>query len=318
MFNRLLAAGALLVCLSAPATAQQVADTGYAPTLDSPAYIERGPHVVVDGAHRNFHTLDGRYAPFGKLLEADGYSVSALTTPLSTEALAEVNILVIANAQSATPGTSAFTSEEIEATHDWVEAGGSLLLVADHAPFGGAAADLARAFGVDMGLGYVAAHQDGKVTFAIDYAGPQLGDHPILHGRSEKEEVRQVRSFTGQSLGVPDGGVGLLALPADALEIATPIEAGALLKGENAPGNAVGGSSGAGDGGRQGQGSSRRRGRHVLGAAGVAPGPAGTAYGPDDRRRSAIRAEYTALAVAPDRLRLSHRAGSDNGRSTGA
>jgi len=241
MFNRLLAAGALLVCLSAPATAQQVADTGYAPTLESPAYIEQGPHVVVDGAHRNFHTLDGRYAPFGKLLEADGYSVSALTTPLSTETLAEVNILVIANAQSAMPGTSAFTPEEIVATHDWVEAGGSLLLVADHAPFGGAAADLARAFGVDMGLGYVAAHQDGKVTFAIDYAGPQLGDHPILHGRSEKEEVRQVRSFTGQSLGLPDGGVGLLALPADALEIATPIEAGALLKGEDAPGNAVGG-----------------------------------------------------------------------------
>jgi hypothetical protein len=218
-----------------------VADPDYAPKLESPAYVEQGPHVALDAAHRNFHTLDGRYAPFGKLLEADGYKVSALTTPLSIETLAGVNVLVIANARSETPGTSAFAPEEIAATHDWVEAGGSLLLLADHAPFGSAAADLAGAFGVDMGQGYVATQEDGKVTFAIEYAGAHLGDHPILHGRSDKEEVRKVRSFTGQSLGVPEGGVGLLDLPEDALEVATPVEAGGLMKGETVPGKAVGG-----------------------------------------------------------------------------
>ena len=241
MFRVVFAAGAFLFCLAVPATAQQIADSAYAPKLESPAYLDQGPHVAIDGAHRNFHTLDGRYAPFGKLLEADGYRVSALTTLLSAEALVSVNVLVVANAQWATPGTSAFTPEEIAATHDWVEAGGSLLLVADHAPFGGAAADLAHAFGVDMGQGYVAVHEDGKVTFAIDYSGAQLGNHPILRGRSEKEEVRQVRSFTGQSLGIPDDGVGLLTLPEDALEVATPIEAGTLLKGETVPGKAAGG-----------------------------------------------------------------------------
>src|SRR4051794_11857665 len=107
MFRLMLAAGAFLFCLAVPATAQQIADPAYAPKLESPAYIEQGPHVVIDGAHRNFHTLDGRYAPFGKLLEADGYQVSALTTPLSAEVLASVNVLVIANAQWAAPGTSA-------------------------------------------------------------------------------------------------------------------------------------------------------------------------------------------------------------------
>ncbi len=225
-------AGLLLAAVSA--TAQQVADPAYAPMLENPAYGGQGPRVVIDAAHRNFHTLEGRYAPFGKLLEADGYRVSALAAPLSADTLMTMDVLVIANAQAATPGTSAFSPEEIAAAHDWVKAGGSLLLLADHAPFGGAAVDLARAFGVDMGQGYVAAHQDGKVSFAIDYAGPQLGDHPILHGRGEKEAVRQVRSFTGQSLSVPEGGVALLGLPADALEVATPIEAGALLKGEAA------------------------------------------------------------------------------------
>ncbi|MFA6115051.1 MAG: DUF4350 domain-containing protein [Sphingomonas sp.] len=241
MLKHLLAAGAAILCLSAPAAAQQIADPAYAPKLEAPAYTEQGPSVAIDDAHRNFHTLEGRYAPFGKLLEADGYKVSALTMPLSAEALATVTVLVIGNAQSAPPETSAFTLEEIAATHAWVEAGGSLLLLADHAPYGGAAADLARSFGVEMGQGYVAAHQEGKVTFAIDYSGQQLGDHVIFHGRSEKEEVRQVRTFTGQSLSVPDGAVALLGLPADAIEVATPLEAGALLKGETPPGRAMGG-----------------------------------------------------------------------------
>ena len=37
---------------------------------------------------------------------------------------------------------------------DWVKSGGALLLIADHAPFGGAAAALASRFGVDMSKGY--------------------------------------------------------------------------------------------------------------------------------------------------------------------
>ena len=49
---------------------------------------------------------------------------------------------------------SAFTDEEIQAVHDWVKGGGALLLIADHAPFGGAAAALANRFGVDMSKGY--------------------------------------------------------------------------------------------------------------------------------------------------------------------
>jgi hypothetical protein len=36
----------------------------------------------------------------------------------------------------------------------WVAEGGGLLLIADHAPFGSAAAGLARRVGVDMSGGY--------------------------------------------------------------------------------------------------------------------------------------------------------------------
>lgn len=56
--------------------AQQVADTGFVPTVPSPAYaFGTGPVVTVDAGHRNFHTLHDRYAPFGEILRADGYQV---------------------------------------------------------------------------------------------------------------------------------------------------------------------------------------------------------------------------------------------------
>ncbi|MFN2511840.1 MAG: hypothetical protein ABR568_10400 [Pyrinomonadaceae bacterium] len=39
-----------------------------------------------------------------------------------------------------------------------------------------------------------------------------LGAHPILRRRNSSEEVKSVRTFTGQSLGVPDDAIPLLKL----------------------------------------------------------------------------------------------------------
>jgi hypothetical protein len=48
-----------------------------------------GPRVLVDAAHGNFHTIDGRFAAFGELLRADGYRVAgageAVTPELSAQ-----------------------------------------------------------------------------------------------------------------------------------------------------------------------------------------------------------------------------------------
>jgi hypothetical protein len=94
-----------------------------------------------------------------------------------------------------------------------VRTGGALLLIADHAPFGSAAHELALRFGVDMGRSYVfdPRHSDGNPTvlvFSTDNG--LLGEHPVLSGRSAAERVQRVVSFTGQSLSVPGGAVALL------------------------------------------------------------------------------------------------------------
>jgi hypothetical protein len=235
------AAVALLMLPAIACGQQQHADASFRPKVPNPAYAANGPVVAIDQAHHNFHTLDGRYAPFGKLLRADGYRVRPNVETFSAQSLAGVNVLVVSNALPATTGESAFTPEEIAAVRQWVQNGGSLLLIADHAPFGTASSELAQAFGVDMGAGFVVVRQYGKLTANIDYRKAQLGRHPIMQGRNPSEQVKAVESFTGQSLGIPSGATGLLLLPDDAVGVASPQAIDMLRRGGSVPGRHAGG-----------------------------------------------------------------------------
>ncbi len=224
-----------LFLLSPMAAAQQVALSDYDPKITAPAFAGEGPVVAIDGAHQNFHTIEGRYAPFATLVRADGYRPRALTEAVTASSLAGTAVLVIANARQR------YAAPEIAVIRGWVEQGGSLLLIADHTPFGTATTPLAAAFGVEMGNGYVAVRQDGKVTSRIAFSGRLLGTHPIVTGPGPGGRVRRVETFTGQSLSVPAGATALLTLPEDALEVAGPPQVDALRRGESAPGQRVGG-----------------------------------------------------------------------------
>lgn len=202
-------------------------------------FADAGPVVAVDGGHSNFHTLDGRFAPFGRLLSADGYRVVAGEGRFDQKALGGIAILVIANARTA-GGTAAFAPEETAAIKSWVEQGGSLLLIADHTPFGEAASPLAEAFGVEMGAGYAVAKQDGTIGANIQFSGKLLGSHAILSGRTAEEHVRKVQSFAGQSLSVPSGATPLLRLPDNTLEVAGTEQIKLLRQGQSVPGKKVG------------------------------------------------------------------------------
>jgi len=145
------------------------------------------------------------------------------------------DVLVIANALGGAEDSSAslpaFTPEEVEAVHAWVSDGGGLLLIADHAPFGEAAALLGARFGVDMSRGYTgdslqADGSGGATNIAFTRDRGTLGDHPILEGRSEEERIGKVVAFTGQSLLGSAGSAPLLMLSDGSFDI--PPEALAL------------------------------------------------------------------------------------------
>lgn len=152
----------LLSLLNAPLK-PQAPDKFYDPEINSLAYSKNeGPTIYLDEAHNNFHRLDGLYWGFGKLMRNDGYKTDSFEEEFSKESLENVEILVISNAiheknvkDWSNPTFSAFAEAEIAAVKDWVSTGGSLMLIADHMPFGGAAKDLAAQFGVEFENGFV-------------------------------------------------------------------------------------------------------------------------------------------------------------------
>lgn len=218
-----LAAVTGLAALGAPLCAQQVADTTFRPPIASPAYPSgRGPLVVLDEAHHNFHTIAGRYRPFVSLLERDGYVVRPGRAPFTRASLADARVLVIANAihesnahgRWTLPNPSAFTDAEIAAVSGWVRDGGALLLIADHMPFAGAAEKLALEFGAVFGNGFAADSTLDTGAMRFRRADGSLGAHPITDGRARADRVDSVTTFTGQAFRLTRGGTPLITLRA--------------------------------------------------------------------------------------------------------
>jgi hypothetical protein len=116
------------------AFAQQVPDTVFSfPVRVRSIEMNR---LAVDAFHDNFHTLDGRFKPFGLLATQGGFSVSSFSGAFTPTSLAQCDVLVISNADNAALndqqqgyGHSAFTPEEIAAVKNWVNDGGCLLLI---------------------------------------------------------------------------------------------------------------------------------------------------------------------------------------------
>jgi hypothetical protein len=196
---------------------QQVADTSYNPVISQPEYpMGKGPVVLIDEGHNNFHTAGGRYLPFARLLRADGYVIKGFTGQFNKPDLKKAGILVIANALNSLnvknwfiPTPSAFTDPEIKIVKSWVRAGGSLFLIADHMPMGGAAYGLASAFGFEFTNGF-AADTSAPGTAFFYRKDNTLLPSSITDGRNSAESVTKAVTFTGQAFMLPPGAVNIL------------------------------------------------------------------------------------------------------------
>ena len=212
----------LVAAVWSPAAAQQVADTTFYADIENPAYeLGTGPVVLIDEAHNNYHTADGRYLAFATLLRRDGYIVRGSKATFSTAPLSKADVIVISNALHernvedwSLPTPSAFTIEEINAVRDWVEAGGALMLIADHMPMPGAAEALAAASGVEFLNGFAfesEADRDGPIIFRR--SDGSLRPHFVTDGRDATERVDSVASFTGQAFKVGAGTAVMVFRP---------------------------------------------------------------------------------------------------------
>ena len=237
-----------LILAPLAAIAQQVADPDFDTKIARPAYKQNGPRVLFDEAHNNFHSAGGRYKAFADLITNDGYRVTPSKEKFSAATLKGFNVLVISNALGAaqmnTPDASkpAFTPEESDAVRDWVKNGGSLLLIADHAPAGSAAQILGERFGIDMSKQYTLDRQNyekgaenpGFIVYTRESG--RLADHPITRGRNDTEKINKIIAFTGQSLKGPADSFAFMKLADTAQDLmpgpnSTPVSAAGRAQG---------------------------------------------------------------------------------------
>lgn len=202
--------------LSLSGISQQVADTLYSPVISNPVFSRgEGPIIMIDDAHTNFHTLNGRFKAFATVLKKDGYVLQASSESFTPAQLSKGKIMVIANAlhpsnsqQWTLPTPSAFTDAEIEVVNEWVKNGGSLFLIADHMPFPGAAEKMASSFGFKFHNGF-AMKNGGKDIFS---PGNGLTENVVTVGRNEKETITSLQTFTGQAFEIPPGAQPIVVL----------------------------------------------------------------------------------------------------------
>jgi hypothetical protein len=209
-------------------------DHGWDIVLHSITYYDKHPRVMIDRAHHNAHTARGKYRPFAELLRMDGYDVTSGKRGFSAGSLKHTDVLVIVNAAGAGHpnlfginlpfpergelSDPAFSDREIEAVQAWVRDGGSLLLIADHAPYGSAASSLALAFGVHMHKGFTEIPDEPSDPMDFSVGNKRLAVNAIVDGTDSTTFVNRVYTFTGQSLDGPPHATVLLHLPPNAIE----------------------------------------------------------------------------------------------------
>jgi len=191
--------------------AQQEPDLDFPITIENPQYTgEEIGLIGVDASHHNLHTIKTNFAPFAKLMKADGYQPIAINE-VTTPALDSLNVFVIANALHPSnvghwrrPIASAFTESEIEILEKWVKDGGSLLVIADHMPFAGATNELAKKFGFTYIDGFVMAKDQLWPPDSYSKKSGNLLETPLTIG------IDSLAGFTGSAL-VPAAGASVIA-----------------------------------------------------------------------------------------------------------
>lgn len=213
--------------------------------VSDPAFAAgRGPRVLWDAAHHNEHHW--WMTAFQDVLRKDGFRLAFHSERLTPRAMRSADVVVIPGPLAVHRDSllakgaayywwsdegraNAFTSQEVAAVVEWVRAGGSLLLILDHAPSADAARMLTDALGVEVrnsmtwdggrsppDYGDRDNQRASKILFSREHAS--LGEHPILRGRNESERVDRVATYVGSSLVGPLGSSPLLLLSPESFD----------------------------------------------------------------------------------------------------
>jgi hypothetical protein len=199
----------LLSLVTICALAQPVPDMEYRVKIDNPIFEKgAGPKVLIDEAHNNLHRKEGGLFAFARMMEDDGAQVFSNQEKITDSLLEKYDVLVIVNALHDSnvgnwqnPCPSAFTKEEIVTIGRWIENGGSLLLVADHMPYGGAVQDLAKLFGVKWSNSFAIRNGQNWPPSIFSKESKTLLHSPVSNN------LQQIASFSGSVFRAPKNAI---------------------------------------------------------------------------------------------------------------
>ncbi|MCB1451707.1 MAG: hypothetical protein KDJ67_16605 [Nitratireductor sp.] len=208
------------------AQSAQGPDLSYTYTNNSPAYPAGDGPMIVFSSKNSVFVRNGSSKPLANLAQSDGFKSFTSDSDLDDALLAKADLLVIINAYDrdeyknfpAMTPPSAFSDEEIERVRKWVEGGGNLLVLADHAPLGGGSSKLAEAFGFTFLNGHVAETKsaDAGYSHVIINFTPENGlaaNTPVTDGSMGRKPIEHFFAFGGQAFIPASGAISLLTIP---------------------------------------------------------------------------------------------------------
>jgi hypothetical protein len=208
----------LCMFLTFTSQAQMLNDSPFDARVAQPKYKKgKGPSVLFDKGHHNFIIEMGLEKPLMDVATADGYQVKVDSMKFTKAYLAPYKILVIFPAMPFKFGSKkqvtdeiTFTDEELTALHEWVSAGGSLLMFNEHAPIDKSVTPLFNKFGIQLSIGIVSdsIHYDASIKMKSKQGflkftrsnGLLNTDHPITQGEKAGEQINTIVTFGGGGL----------------------------------------------------------------------------------------------------------------------
>ena len=172
----------------------------------------QGPKVFIDGGHHNFFIQRSLMNPFIDLVKSDGYNPQIDSLPITKKHLSTYDIVVLNPAYPFDYGTKkelgdlkAYSKEEIDHVYNYVNKGGSLLILTEKSPMINAMEPLLNKFGITATYGTIAdtLHQDKQFGKNVIHYSKENGmltvNHPILKGRNASEEINHIVMITGSA-----------------------------------------------------------------------------------------------------------------------
>ena len=224
-----------LLLFTITSQAQMLNDTPFNANVAHPKFKKGyGPKILIDAGHHNFVVELGLNKPLFDVASSDGYQIKIDSMQFTKEYLSNYNIVVIWPAMPFKFGSKnqvtdeiTFTIDELDALHDWVSNGGSLLMFSEHAPIDKSVTPLFNKFGIQLSTGIVVDSLNSDTPIEMPswkYSflkftsknGLLNTEHPITKGEKKNERISNILTYGGGGL-TGDGYTNILKLSNSAM-----------------------------------------------------------------------------------------------------